>query len=139
MRSIQAPERFPPSVRASIAQRYFVQLLAFGSPEDKITARHARAGSCQHLCRKPAIEFLMIANPKPHPFLARTQRSRVVAGNSHRPARRSLPNRSRRRLGCAGFSENFSYAFRAAVKEIAMPIELIAIFVTILKRSKEIF
>ena len=31
MRSIQAPERFPPSVRASIAQRYFVQTLTFGS------------------------------------------------------------------------------------------------------------
>jgi hypothetical protein len=55
-------------------------------PADKITARDARAASCQHLCRKPAIEFLMIANPKPHPFLARTQRnSTVVAGNSHRP------------------------------------------------------
>jgi hypothetical protein len=51
-------------------------------PLDTLEPRRALS-----LCRKPVIEFLMIANPKPDPFLARTQcNSTVIAGNSHRPS-----------------------------------------------------
>jgi hypothetical protein len=44
---------------------------------------------------------------------ATARQSRVILTDQARP---SLRNRSRRRLGCAGFSENFSYAFRAATR-----------------------
>jgi hypothetical protein len=32
----------------------------------------------KYLRRKPAIEFLVIANPKPDPFVARTQRNAIA-------------------------------------------------------------
>ena len=54
--------------------------------ELRLESSEARGGTPrQTLRRKPAVEFLMIANQKPDPFLAQTQRnSTIVTCNSYR-------------------------------------------------------